>query len=381
MTTSKSQKILSHCHKLLFLLPVTLAIVLAGCNVDGGAPPPPTQITSTNLGLASLHEAGVCTTSACEGTNCQNSGCHSPDDTQNGAFTVSGTVFQQDLTSVYSDSNAVIEFYSTPGGGDTSRLFTLPVDKYGNFYTTETIVSVGYSMYPALYDADNSRRVFMPRPIVPIRPASCNACHGLSDPTKAGTELEFPDPVTTPNPGPPYLRLNNGVTSSAGVSTAYHYSFSPSDPGLNCMQSSCHDGTGAATAFTIAGSVVDSDSGLPYALSDAAIGLFSEPCSHPPTCSYTTTDANGDDLTVFDRLKVAKLRLEVDGKGNFYSTIPIDWSTDTYPSLANYDINAVNRNYVTLRNVEHMGPTATTRGDCYFCHNNTTTPLISIPGQ
>jgi len=322
------------------------------------------------MGLASIHEAGICTTSACEGSNCQVSGCHGPGDTQNGAFTVAGTVYQQDLTSPYSNSNAVIEFYSVPGGGDANRLYTLPVDKYGNFYTTEEIAGSGSGLYPALNDLDNNRRVFMPRPMVPMGPTSCNYCHGLSDAAKAGTELEFPDPNT--NPGPPYLRINNGIISNQNARTDYHAS---GDPGPHCMQSGCHSDTG--TIFSVAGTIVDSDTSpaTPYALTDAAIGLFSEPCQNPPSCSVTT-NINGTVVTTNDRSKVAKMRFELDGKGNFYSTTPIDWTTDTYASLANYNANTV------CRNREHMLSkiASTIPGDCYSCHDGATQTLISIHG-
>ena len=74
------------------------------------------------------------------------------------------------------------------------------------------------------------------------------------------------------------------------------------------------------------------------------------------------------------------MMLEVDHKGNFYSTIPIDWATDTYPTLANYDTNA---NISTpCRNRVHMlsAITSANAGDCYSCHGGGTEPPISIHG-
>lgn len=375
MTTSHLHNIRRHYKKLVFLCAVAVALLSAGCNnFSSEAPPPPKSVTSANMGLASLHESGICTTSACEGSNCQTAGCHSPGDPQHGPFTVSGTVYLQDLLTAYSSSNAVIEFYSAPGGGDANRIYSLPVDQYGNYYTTENIVTSGSGLYPALYDKDNNRRVFMPRPMVPTRPASCNYCHSLSDATLAGTTPQFPDLSADPVVYPAYMRINNGIISSAGASTAYHSSFT-TDPGPHCMQSGCHSDTG--TVFSVAGNLTDSDTGSSYTLADAAIGLFAQPCLNPPSCTQTITNADGLVVTVTDRPNVPKMFLEVDDKGNFYTTTPIDWSSDTYPTLANYDANTA------CRNREHMLSAITgisPPGDCYSCHDGATQAAISIHG-
>ncbi|MBU0529502.1 hypothetical protein KKF86_07080 [bacterium] len=79
--------------------------------------------------------------------------------------------------------------------------------------------------------------------------------------------------------------------------------------GKDCM--ACHiNGGEAGFGFTIAGSVYDSNLNIPYP--NVLITLFS-------------------DIEISDTpIEV----IEVDGKGNFYSNIPIDWQNGLFASVS-----------------------------------------------
>lgn len=343
-------------HNFLFLF---ILIFLPGCFSGETTSVEPVVLESRQGGEDSLHTTAVCTSSTCAGEDCSASGCH-VSNTGNIVFSISGSVFQfQDLTA-YIDTFAAIEFYTGPGGsGELHK--TLNVDAFGNFYSTEPITTM---VYPALsYEDDNQviRHAYMPRPLVPTIPSTCNFCHQLAAP---------PTELPTIN-DPQYIRINNGVFSSPDPDINYHQSFAI-DPGPDCLNSTCHGAGSANTVFTMAGVVIDTSTGEPYALGDAALGLFPEECDDQ---RYGCQSAAAPEEVV-TRSKVAKTYVEVNRRGHFYSTQPIDWTSSTYPTLSNYTDN------VFCRNIKHMvsAVTSSDLGNCYACHG-TTQPPISISGD
>ncbi|MCG6971319.1 MAG: hypothetical protein LJE85_16250, partial [Gammaproteobacteria bacterium] len=231
---------------------------------------------------------------------------------------------------------------------------------YGNFYSTEPITT---NAFPALRYQDglgNTRVVYMPRPVAPTVPGSCNFCHQIAIPPTVFENLsEFDDPK--------YLRISTGVVSSAGADTNYHLSIVP---GPNCLDGACHGSPGTATLFTMAGAVQQTETGDLYTLADAALGLFPEECDDQRyNCQSGATDP-------VLRTKTPKLFIGINSLGHFYTTQPIDWTLPTYPTLANYDANNA------CRNIKHMlsaVPQANT-GNCYSCHDGATQPPITIMG-
>jgi hypothetical protein len=298
-------------------------LALTGCSAGDTEPFSRKKLESENLDTISLHADGVCTSSACEGENCTSSQCHG-EGSGNTVFTLAGTVFDaQNLNNPTINSNAAIEFYSqTSGTGELIK--SLGVDAFGNFYTTEPITTAAN---PALrYEDANggSRVVHMPNRITPSVAGTCNSCHSIAVPLTV-----FDDLPTFDNPK--YLRISDGIISSALADTNYHLN---GDPGLDCLNSTCHGSGGSATAtvFTTAGAVFETAGGL-YTLANADIGLFPEECDDQRyNCQAGVLPEN-----VVFRTKNPKLYIEIDSRGYFYTTQPIDWTLLTYPTLANYD--------------------------------------------
>ena len=359
-------------HKLLFLL---FLFLLPGC-FSGETKEPEEEIfvESRHRGQDSLHTTSACTTPVCEGENCVTAGCHN-EGSGNAVLQISGTVFQfQDLNQAYINSFAVIEFYTGPGGsGELNR--SLQVDAYGNFYSTEPLSA---ALYPALRYEDtdgNIHRVHMPRPTVPIQPGSCNICHTLAQP-----ELSFFNTTESPK----YIRINNGISSSSTSDLTYHQTL-PSDPGPDCLQSACHaeGNSNGYTVFTMAGLVIQTETQQPYDLGDAAIGLFPEECDDiredENNNRYFPCQTGVAAEDVIPRTITPKTYVEINPRGHFYTTIPIDWSTaPTYPTLANYDAGVVCRNIQYMPHDANQQPLPD--GNCYSCHNGTITAAISIRG-
>jgi hypothetical protein len=317
-------------------------------------------IESRNMGEDSLHTTAVCSSPTCEGENCSASGCHIGD-SGNVVFSVSGTVFQfQDLNQAYINSFAAIEFYTGPGGSGQLHK-SLQVDAYGNFYSTEPITNL---VYPALRYEDTSgiQHVYMPRPVVPTVPSTCNFCHQLTVP---------PDSDLPTIDDPKHIRINNGIISNGASDTDYHQSFA-TPPGPNCMQSTCHGVGGAGTTFTMAGLVIQTETDQPYDLGDAAMGLFPEECDDQRyDCQSGVAPED-----VIPRTKVAKAFVEINSIGHFYTNQPIDWTVNTYPTLVNYDSDTFCRNIKHMPHDANQQPLAD--GNCYTCHNGAT--AISISG-
>ena len=100
------------------------------------------------------------------GANCMS--CHTAGGSGEGRFTLAGTVYQTDETTVY--PNTTVKLYT---GADTSGelVITVEVDGKGNFYTTES-VDWGTGLY-ATVSSDNETRNMTGV----VTTGACNSCH------------------------------------------------------------------------------------------------------------------------------------------------------------------------------------------------------------
>lgn len=292
--------------------------------------------------------------------------CHNFTDENilNGAFTLSGTVY--DYTTVGSTqpsvyNNAVVRLYSQPSSGG-EEILSLPVDQSGNFYTTETIqwnqLNGIPGLYPVIQDLSNNRRVYMPQPIAPtsqvIRSTSCNFCHdhGETDPVPAGSSAS--------------TRLNIGIISHNG---GEHTHVDDANSGPDCMSSSCHGpgGPDTTTTFTTAGTVYDADNPtLPYLGADTTIGLFSQKCI--PNEGFCTGHVPAS----------VKTLIEIDRDGNFYTTQPVDFAPGLYALIDSYNPLPLEAGSFRVRSTFYMDDTQTISGRCLDCHDGTTQAVITI---
>ncbi len=125
---------------------------------------------------------------------------------------------------------------------------------------------------------------------------------------------------------------NENDNNETKVST--YNSMQSHNSGQNCV--TCHKSGGTGESiFKVAGTVYDST--LANVFPNSTVKLYTQPMGGG-TLKYT---------------------IQVDGKGNFYSTNTIDFSTPLYP--------AVEGNSTT----KYMGSSIST-GACYSCHNNST---------
>lgn len=109
--------------------------------------------------------------------------------------------------------------------------------------------------------------------------------------------------------------------------------------GQNCMNCHTSGGTGEGL-FTAAGSVYEPINSSPYP--NAIIKLFTEP--------------NGSGTLI--------KTIEVDGKGNFYTTEYIDFANGLYIILSDADGNEINM------------VSAVSTGQCNSCHGETTDKIM-----
>lgn len=109
--------------------------------------------------------------------------------------------------------------------------------------------------------------------------------------------------------------------------------------GQNCMNCHTSGGTGEGW-FTVAGSVYEPINSSPYP--NAKIELYTEP--------------NGSGTFI--------KMIEVDGKGNFYTTEYIDFANGLYIILSDANGNAINM------------VSAVSTGQCNSCHGETTDKIM-----
>ncbi len=104
------------------------------------------------------------------GENCMD--CHRSGGSGEGWFTVAGTVYRSDKSTVY--PGATVRLYTGPAGTGNLRS-TIEVDRKGNFHTTEA-VDFGSGLYPVVEGAQGSRSMNSA-----ISNGQCNSCHGSGD--------------------------------------------------------------------------------------------------------------------------------------------------------------------------------------------------------
>lgn len=103
------------------------------------------------------------------GINCMN--CHKSGGSGEGIFNIAGTVYNDLKTGTY--ANATVKLFTEPN--ETGLLkYTVQVDAFGNFYTTENI-DFGTGLYPSI--EGNSSTTNMASSITT---GQCNSCHGIS---------------------------------------------------------------------------------------------------------------------------------------------------------------------------------------------------------
>jgi hypothetical protein len=135
---------------------VAATLVVASCEKEEGENE--TKISSYNSDES--HKSGE---------NCMN--CHTSGGSDEGWFTVAGTVYESDSNTPY--PNATVRLYTGPGGtGDLKA--TVEVDLLGNFYTTESI-DFGEGLYTAVQGAGEARHM-----TTTISHGACNSCHGTT---------------------------------------------------------------------------------------------------------------------------------------------------------------------------------------------------------
>ncbi|MCF8381408.1 MAG: hypothetical protein K9H49_17675 [Bacteroidales bacterium] len=101
------------------------------------------------------------------GENCMN--CHKAGGEGEGIFTVAGTVYDASQTSTL--PNVTVKIY-TASNASGSLVASIPADKYGNFYTTES-VDFGNSLYTVVDGTTGPKYM-----LSAISGGACNSCHG-----------------------------------------------------------------------------------------------------------------------------------------------------------------------------------------------------------
>jgi len=104
-----------------------------------------------------------------KGLNCMD--CHYSGGDGEGWFNLAGTVFKENLTETYPNTN--IYLYTEANGAGT-QVYALEVDALGNFYTTETI-DYGSGLYVGVQGNLDTKFMFSP-----VFNGACNSCHGTT---------------------------------------------------------------------------------------------------------------------------------------------------------------------------------------------------------
>jgi cytochrome c553 len=141
----------------LFFLLIFSSVVFFSCKKDkaGGG------IKTSSYNDNSSHNVG---------TACMN--CHNSGGSNQYWWTVAGTVFKPDSTSL--NPNSTVYLFSGPNGTG-NLILTLPVDEKGNFYTTSS-VSFGSGLYPEVKSSSGEIRYMQSS----TTNGNCNSCHNSS---------------------------------------------------------------------------------------------------------------------------------------------------------------------------------------------------------
>ena len=144
--------------KSLFSIAI-LTTALFSCEREGAG-----KCEETNISTASRasHNAGETCTK-----------CHTSNEDGNGCFTIAGTAYKKDKSTPLTDAIMVLfNREKTDWSKITGEVKRLPIDKTGNFYTTESVDFVG--KYPAII-TKNGDTIAMGGKLTSS--ASCNSCH------------------------------------------------------------------------------------------------------------------------------------------------------------------------------------------------------------
>jgi hypothetical protein len=103
------------------------------------------------------------------GINCMN--CHKSGGSGEGIFNVAGTVYNDLKTGTY--ANATIKLFTEPNEAGVLK-YTIQVDAFGNFFTTENI-DFGNGLYPSVKGNSSTKNM-----VSSITNGQCSSCHGIS---------------------------------------------------------------------------------------------------------------------------------------------------------------------------------------------------------
>lgn len=165
--------------KTLFSIAI-LSIALFSCERGGSG-----KCAETNISTATRasHNAGETCTK-----------CHTQGKDGRGCFTIAGTVYKQDKSTPLTD--AVMVLFNRDANdwtkitGEAKRL---PIDKSGNFYTTESVDFVG--KYPAILFKKNNKWDTLIMKTRLESTSSCNKCHTNKPVDINDNEIKQTDPI------------------------------------------------------------------------------------------------------------------------------------------------------------------------------------------
>jgi hypothetical protein len=95
--------------------------------------------------------------------------CHNTGGANEFWFTIAGTVYKPDGTSL--NPNSTVYLFSA-ANGTGNLILTLPVDGKGNFYTTSSL-SFGSGLYPEVKSPSGATEFMQ----TPVTSGNCNSCH------------------------------------------------------------------------------------------------------------------------------------------------------------------------------------------------------------
>lgn len=240
------------------------------------------------------------------GQSCSRTDCH---DGTVIRFSISGTLYDNDRTTIY--TNADIELYDDSYGSGT-LITSLEVDAYGNFYTTEAMTNNTY--YPAIRDNGTvpARMIYKPIPTAPTHVGNlhCGSCHG-ADAFSSTVETQIAK----------IAPLNIGIFSNRSKTSH--------NTGQNCFGAGCHNN--GAPNFTAAGSVYQNDVPYEYLLNQSQHDIVS--------IEFFVNNSDWDPSRTDEPTRSERIgAIEVDASGNFYTTNPLtDISAVYYPHLIAFD--------------------------------------------
>ena len=145
--------------KFALLSLTVLGLFMTSCEREGSG-----KCTETNISTATRSSHN-------RGEDC--SSCHKSGGEGRGCFSVAGSAFQKDKKTPM-QSAVLVLFSKDDNGNITGASKEIPLDKSGNFYTTETTSFAG--KYPAIIS--NGDTTMMSGSLT--NNASCNKCHATN---------------------------------------------------------------------------------------------------------------------------------------------------------------------------------------------------------